>query len=261
VELSLIQAQSELTTGRSLFTFGLSTPSGDLIVEGSPQVYVARTEGERALGPFPAAWHAFTGYERTGDTSPKSPLPGFYAAELELPSPGTWMVAATARTDQGPGTGEGAMTVVPADEVPAAVGSPALPQDTPVATKPARIRDICTREPPDPMHYISLRDALTNGKPTVLDLGTPLFCESRMCGPVLDEQLLVFRALGKDRANFIHLEIFPTRQLDRPARQFLAWGFDSEPWTLIIDRGGIIRARFEGPVSAELIRQALQPLL
>ena len=43
------------------------------------------------------------------------------------------------------------------------------------------------------MHYISLYDALANGKPTVACFGTPLLCASQLCGPTLDEQILAFQ--------------------------------------------------------------------
>src|SRR6266498_4758133 len=38
-QLSLINAQSKLITGRQLFTFGLSTPDNSLVSEGKPQVW------------------------------------------------------------------------------------------------------------------------------------------------------------------------------------------------------------------------------
>jgi hypothetical protein len=50
---------------------------------------------------------------------------------------------------------------------------------------------------------------MASGKPTVVSFATPLLCGSRMCGPVVDEQLLVFDELD-DRANFIHVEISPS---------------------------------------------------
>jgi len=42
----------------------------------------------------------------------------------------------------------------------------------------------------------------------VVNFGTPLLCESRLCGPVIDEQILVFQKYGPGQANFIHVEEF-----------------------------------------------------
>src|SRR5438067_9284190 len=47
-----------------------------------------------------------------------------------------------------------------------------------------------------------------NGKPSVAVFSTPLLCQSQLCGPVTDEVLLVYEQVGKDRANFIHVEEF-----------------------------------------------------
>jgi hypothetical protein len=39
------------------------------------------------------------------------------------------------------------------------------------------------------------------------------------------------------------------------------YGFSTEPWLLVVDRDGVIQARFEGPVTAGQIESALRPLL
>jgi hypothetical protein len=110
------------------------------------------------------------------------------------------------------------------------------------------------------MHSVSLDKALSNGKPTVVSFATPLLCASRMCGPVVDEQLQAFQAVG-GKANFVHVEIYPGRTTDQPAPLYSAWGLKSEPWLFVIDKAGVIRARSEGPVVTSEITAALQPLL
>ena len=95
------------------------------------------------------------------------------------------------------------------------------------------------------MHYISLDAALKNGLPTVLVFATPLLCQSRLCGPVVDEVYDVYDKVGTTRANFVDVEIYPQRDANKPAPEFLKWRFESEPWTVVIDKDGRIRARFE----------------
>jgi hypothetical protein len=160
------------------------------------------------------------------------------------------------------------MKVVAKPSAPA-VGSKAISVKTPVATTLAGMKQIDTRDPPDTMHYISLDQALKNGKPTVVVFSTPLLCMSRMCGPVTDEVYAVFFTVGARAANFIHVEEFlPGPKLQPPppteANQsppFKAWHLLTEPWVFVIDRDGVIRARFEGPVVASQIEAALRPLL
>jgi hypothetical protein len=259
-QLSFLGAQSQLVVGRNLLTFGLSTPDNKLVTGGTPQVWLGTDDTAKAQGPYPAGWSELSAYELTKDNAPRSALTGFYSAAVDFPAPGNWIVVAAAQTPSGRGAGEGAIAVV-AGHVPAQVGTKARSVATPVASSPAALRRICTRTPPDPMHYLSLDHALGNGKPTVVVFATPLLCTSRMCGPVVDEVTVAYEATGKQRANFIHVEIYPTRDATKPALPFRRWGFQTEPWTIVIDRHGIIRARFEGPVVAAQVRAALRPLL
>jgi hypothetical protein len=258
-QLSLINAQSKLITGRHLFTFGLSTPDNNLVSEGKPQVWAAKDETSKALGPFPAEWLTMDAYEKTGDKSPRSPLVGFYAAEVEFPATGNWLVAAVVEQGGRRGVGRGAVPIV--DKVVAQVGTRALAVPTVVAKRASDLDKVCTRQPPCPMHRVSLDRAIRSGKATAVSFATPLFCSSQMCGPAVDELLVVYRALG-GKANFIHVEIYPNEDSpSKPVKAFTRWGFDSEPWTILIDAKGIIRARFEGPVTADQISEALHPLL
>ena len=257
-QLSLLGAQSQLPVGAGLYTFGLSTADNRLVTGGAPQVWVARDDSTRAAGPFPTRWFELKAYEQTRDGSPRSPLTGFYGAQVEFPEAGNWMVAAALDLDGGRAVGQGAVPV--AAKVPAAVGCTARPVATPVATTAAGRKKICTREPACPLHSISLDDALAAGRPTVLNFGTPLLCSSQMCGPVVDEQMVAADKLGA-KASFIHVEIYPSRSTAKPVKALTDYGFTTEPWMLVIDRDGVIRDRFEGPVTATQITDALRPLL
>jgi hypothetical protein len=252
-------AQSPLPVGRSLFTFGLVTPENQLLSGGSPQVWIAKDDTSKALGPFTATSYRMTAYAATHDKSPATELTTFYGAEVEVPSPGNWLVVAVTTLNGQRVAAQGAAPV--SSKVIGAVGSKALSEPTPVATSEAARAKICTRNPPCTMHYVSLDKALRSGKPTVVSFATPLLCQSRMCGPVVDEQLVTFQRVGAVKANFIHVEEYPTRDPSKPAKAFSAWGFQTEPWVFVIDRRGIIRARFMGPVTAAQIEDALHPLL
>ena len=259
-ELSMLQAQSELLAGGATFSFGMVSNQGDLLTGGSPEVWVATNPSTAALGPFAATFHRFEAYEQFDDHSPRSPLTGFYSVDVAIPRPGTWTIAAVAEQGSSLFVATGTMTVVEQTQA-AQIGTEAISAKTPVAAEAADLKKICTRAPPDPMHYISLDKALSNGKPTVVSFSTPALCESRLCGPVVDEMFAVFDSVGKERANFVHVEEFPERIQNKPAPAFVAWGFQTEPWTVVIDREGIIRAAFEGPVVASQIQEALAPLL
>ncbi len=259
-QLSLLNAQSQLPAGRSRFAFGLAAENNRLVQGVAPKVWLAKDQTSKALGPYPARWLQMTGYDRTGDRSPRSELTGFYVAEVDLPAPGNWLAVALVEVASQRAAAQGTIPV--RQQVVAQVGTKARSGPTPVATSPSTLAKICTREPPCPLHSISFDQALESGKPTVLSFATPLLCPSRMCGPVVDEQMVAFQRLGTSKANFIHLEIYPQRDTNKPAPLFTTWGFQSEPWMLVIDRAGFIRGRLgEGPVVAPEIEAALQPLL
>lgn len=257
VSYTLIEAQSSLPVGAGRFVFGVAPSTGEPVSGLSPQVWVGREQGSPARGPFPARWVTWTAPQTDRYGAP--PVPGFYEADIVIPAPGKWSVLARATVN---GRAVAARGDIPVYANPSAsVGSPAIGTSTPVADSPEAAAAIDTRDPPTPMHYVSLDTALSNGLPTVLVFATPLLCESRMCGSVVDEVLDVYDHVGRTRANFVDVEIYPTRDTNRPAPAFLRWRFESEPWVLVIDRSGTVRGRFEGPVVSPEIQAALQPLL
>ncbi len=268
VQVSLLSSESPVKPGKTYFGFDLITSKGGVITGAKPKVWLAKDESSKPVGPFSATWYPFTPANEFNDTSPRSALPGTYATVIDVPSAGNWIVAVTAEADNKPAAGTAALKATD-QPVPAQVGTKALSIKTPVAKSEAEARQICTRNPPDPLHYISLDKALSNGRPTVVAFATPLLCESMLCGPVVDETLKAFETVGKSKANFIHVEEFlpgpdlkpPPATLENASPAFRAWGFQTEPWVIVIDRHGIIRARFEGPVTAPQIEAALQPLL
>src|SRR5437763_8371722 len=196
-----------IQTGKAIVSFDLGVGTqGQLAEGGVAELYAAKDESLAMVGPYHSPWSFFTGYQKTGDHSPKSQIPGVFFAQPTFPAPGLWTVAAV-----GPGgrsKGVGVSHVYVGNPKVGPVGSKAVSVKTPVATSKSGLLEICTRQPPDDMHYISLADALKNGKPTVAVFSTPLLCESQLCGPVTDEVLLAFQKYGKNRANFIHVEEF-----------------------------------------------------
>jgi hypothetical protein len=266
--VNLLSTESPVNPGANEFSFGVVTDTGGVVSGGSPQVWLAKDNTSRATGPVAATWYPFAPASDFNDTSPRAPLPGTYAAQVNVPTVGNWIVGVIIQDSSTKLCGHANLSAVD-QAIPAAVGSKAVSVKTPVATTERGLKEIDTRDPPSPLHYISLDKALKNGKPTVVTFATPLLCTSQLCGPVVDEVLLLFQQVGADKANFIHVEEFlpgddfmpPPATLENQSPGFKAYGFTTEPWTLIIDSKGVIRARFEGPVTAAMLDAALKPLL
>lgn len=268
-EISVLTPNTPVNPGPQDLSFALTTTGQQLVTAGSPEVWLAPDPSSPATGPLTATWYKFTGYDKTGDRSPRSDLPGAFVVRVDPPSAAFWAVVV--RGMFGSQLSVGVATLPVTDQhIVAAVGSKAISTPSPVATSKAKIAEICTRNPVCPMHYVSLVDGLKNGKPTVVSFATPLLCETRLCGPVVDEQILVFEKVRKERANFIHVEEFlPGPDLQPPSAiaknlspAFKAWGFQSEPWVIVIDGKGTIRERLgPGAVMAPEIEAVLGPLL
>ena len=70
----------------------------------------------------------------------------------------------------------------------------------------------------------------------------------------------VYAGLG-DKANFIHIEVYQSFDPFVYVEEMDEWHLQSEPWTFVLDRGGVVAARFGGPVSPRELEAALQPLV
>ena len=110
------------------------------------------------------------------------------------------------------------------------------------------------------LRQLTIAEAIARGKPTVVLFATPGFCTSQTCGP----QLEVLQAVAqryRDRASFVHVEIFKDPQARTVNATVQEWNLPSEPWTFVIDSSGHIADRFDGITAPEEIEQALQRLL
>ena len=115
------------------------------------------------------------------------------------------------------------------------------------------------------MHEFTLADALDRGKPSVFVFGTPRYCESRTCGPVVD---FVEQAKEKfsDVATFIHIDQWKNDKSVGTvpgglAPTFAEWKFDTEPWIYFVGSDGKVRDRWLGAVGPDEVRKAVNALV
>jgi hypothetical protein len=119
---------------------------------------------------------------------------------------------------------------------------------------------------PNPAFYqMTLAEAMTNGKPTLLLFATPAFCQTRFCGPAYDVTSELQKEYG-DQINFIHVEIYtglpdPSATNWQLAPAMTAFGLSSEPWLFVLDRKGVVIYRVEGLFTAEEIEEYIPKAL
>ncbi len=86
------------------------------------------------------------------------------------------------------------------------------------------------------------------------------FCESRYCGPVLDD-LLTLVGQFQDRITFVHVEIYTSLQGGTTVPAVDAWGLPGEPWLFGVDATGSVVSRLDGAFGHDEQQQLLQGLV
>ena len=85
-------------------------------------------------------------------------------------------------------------------------GDKMVPVDTPTTADAKGVTPICTRAPACPLHDVTLTAALQEAKPVALLIGTPAYCQTGICGPVLE--LLLGQRDAFPGVHFLHAEIY-----------------------------------------------------
>jgi hypothetical protein len=214
-----------------------------------------------ARGPFPASIESLAVEpEFRSKTTGEGPAPArvVYSAELNLPSNGEWLIAAILREDgELKGTRVGVAVVGEFKRIPKP-GEKAPVIHTPTAQDAeGDLSKITTRIPPDTQNEVDYAEAQER-EPIVLLFATPEFCQSQVCGPVVDVAEQAKREYG-DKAAFIHMEIYNENDPAKRVRpQVRAFHLPSEPFLFAIDREGVVRDTVEGAFGLKLMRQAVE---
>jgi len=233
--------------GEKRLVFALLAQDGTFLPSKDLELFYARKATDPAKGPVKVLFED----DGLGDRA-------FYRATIELKDPGTWLILVREKdSPQGGGT---QLQVRQESDVPQ-VGDKAIVVATPTQQNKMGLADICTRDPEDDLHSISLDAALDSDKPTVVIFATPALCTSKVCGPVVDQVIRV-QSSYKEKANFIHVEVFTDQTESRKFTESMgAWHLETEPWTFVIDTDGLVQGRFEGPVTTGEIKAVLDNIL
>jgi hypothetical protein len=262
-EIVASQSGGIFEPGDDRFGFGLFEVGGAQITDATVAIYAQHVGSDETLGPFPARIETLeTEPEFVAETTAEDDAKVVYVADVPFDEPGEWRLAAVIDRPDGPvATYLTSSILVDEYEGIPDVGEPAPSVHTPtLAEVGGDAESIDTRTPPSTMHGDDLADVLGE-KPVVLLFATPLLCQSRVCGPVVDVAEQVKSEYGDDAA-FIHQEIYVDNVLDpknlRP--QVERYGLPTEPWLFVIDKNGKVTTRIEGAFSVSELENALQPL-
>ncbi len=222
-----------------------------------------RAREQPAVGPFPAAIESLQtkpAFRAQTTTSDPDAAVVVYSTQIDFPSDGEWRIAALIRRD-----GELSATLLPSADVGAFARVPRVGQEAPKIHTPTAsdvggdLSKVTTRVPPDTQNAVDYADALGR-EPIVLLFATPQFCESRVCGPVVDVAEQVKESYG-DKAAFIHMEIYNDNDPGKDVRpQVRAFHLPSEPWLFAIDSDGRIAAEVEGAFGVAKLTSVVKEL-
>ena len=188
------------------------------------------------------------------------PLP-YYPLRTTLPEPALYELAI--ELDDGPAT----MTVQAFDPADVSVPQPEQPMPsaaTPTTGDARGVDPICTRFEPCAFHATSLDEALGSGPLAVL-VGTPAYCQTGICGPVLEH--LIAAAPRYPGIRFVHAEVWANpAEVDgniadpriRPAPVIEALRLSFEPVLFVVAADGTVSDRLDNVFDQPELDQALQ---
>jgi hypothetical protein len=284
-ELAIEPAAMVFYAGENRYPFGVSEREGAQIPDAEVALYFAKVPevgpGERsksasqgpaasavaealeepAIGPFPARIESLAAdpaFRANVTAEQAEPASVVYSTQIDFPSDGEWQIVALVKEGD---EIEGKLlpgAVVGEFESIARPGERAPTIHTPIAEDVAGdLSKITTRIPPDTQNKVDYADALGK-EPIVLLFATPQFCQSRVCGPVVDVTEQAKQEYG-DEAAFIHMEIYNDNDPASGVRpQVRAFNLPSEPWLFTIDRNGVVSDAVEGAFGAELLDEAIE---
>jgi hypothetical protein len=189
-------------------------------------------------------------------------------AQASFDRAGFWQVEVAAKVG---GKVRKATSAFPVNEKPAlpAPGDPALPTenltlsstDAPLTAVDSRANGTTV---PDPeLHQTTIAAAVAAKRPAVVVFATPVYCQSRFCGPVTDMVQQLSHTYG-DRASFIHIEVWKDFEHTVMNKSAADWIFRNdeanEPWVFVIGADGRIVARFDNVATQQEIEPVLRQL-
>lgn len=253
---------SVLNKGTNRFGFALFDAGRNQIQDAPVAMYVSQTDGSDLQGPFVARSESLkVSPQYLSKTSSSDPdaAHSLYVADVPLTKKGKYAVTAIAQQK-----GKDFATTTYEVNVGAKGSQPPLPGEkapkidtlTP-ADVAGDLSKLDTRQPPAPqLNEVNYADVLGK-KPIALLFGTPLLCQSRVCGPV-EDVFLEEQAKGHGDVQFIHQEIYNDNAVKKGFRkQVSAFRLPTEPWVFVIDKNGVVQDRLEGAFSAGELQRAL----
>jgi hypothetical protein len=253
-DVAIVAGTSDYGPGENRVSFLVVNGKSELVERPTARVWVSRGLKQRP-------------YQETTARLEPIGLPGgatadaqaIYVTHVKLPGPGKyWLVAEPVGGQRIQALGN---LVVGKKPAAPAVGDRAIASKTPtLASTGGDLQKLTTSRRPDRALYrTSVAQALAARDPFVVTFATPQYCQSRTCGPVVDVVSAVRKRFSARGVRFIHVEIYEDNDPANGVNKWVnEWKLPTEPFTFVVDRNGVIRAKLEGAFSAGELSSAVE---
>lgn len=256
-DVAVVPGTSDFGPGENRVSFLVVDAESRVIDRPTAKVWVSRGLEE------PPFAEAIATNERVG-------VPGgasgdsetIYVTRLDLPGPGRyWFLAEPVGGRKVQALGN--LVVKRKPEAPD-VGDRAVPSKTPtLRSTGGKLEVLTTSSRPDRALYrSSVAEAMAAKAPFVVSFATPLYCQSRTCGPVVDVVSAVRKRFAGTPVRFVNVEIYEGNDPANGVNRWVdEWNLPTEPYTFVVDSSGVIRSRLEGAFSARELEAAVRGVL
>jgi len=261
-KLVIAPAAQSFAVGENRYPFGVFTRGNEQVDDADVALYFAKSEEGPVTGPLPARVETLEvkpAYRAAGE-DPDQAKNVYVVPKVDFDRKGSWVAVAMIKGKGGLEASRVPSPVAGENSVPE-VGEKAPLIHTPTAADVGGdLAKIDTRIPHDQMHQVDFADVVGK-QPIVLVFATPALCQSRVCGPVVDVAQQVADEY-KGKADFIHMEVYNDNEISKGIRpQLQAFNLETEPWTFLIDRHGVIRDRIDGAYGVAELEQAMRTIV
>jgi len=255
-DVAIIPGTNDYGPGKNRISFLVVDKQSRLIERPTAHVWISRGLKQK---PFAETTATLEPIGVPGGA--KADAQNIYVATLDMAKPGKYWILAEPVGGATKIQALGNAQVLKHSAAPE-VGERAIPSKNPVLKPGVDPKTVTTAEPPDRnLLRTTVAAAMAAKKPFVVTFATPLYCQTRTCGPVVQVTQSVSRNWQKKGVDFIHIEIYkdndPAKGTNRWVNQ---WNLQSEPFTFVVDKTGVIRTRLEGAFSASELDAAVKQI-
>ena len=258
---------SQVAVGPTRLAFGIFSKDGALVHNATGTVQLVRLDASNQPTAFGARdLRAVHIDEQTHSGHDHDPLATMYIAHADIDQKDWWGAEFDIKVDGKRYRNLRARFFVAEKSTVPGIGQPAPRTTQPTTRTVQNIAEIDSSLPPHPeLHDLTVAEAIDTRKPSVIAFATPAFCQTRFCGPVIEEVVWPLAKDYRGRANFVHVE--PYRLADArqgklvPIAEMTQWGLATEPYIFVLDGSGRVAAQFEGIVEKDEVASVLDRLL